>query len=190
MNQSSSISAGSLPRRQVWRDPQAHFDAIESSFTQGALALSYPMPNGLSAEPSPPTAPPAASLSLVPAVRGTPALCSPEAHAWALRFVQAVIEVISSDRPLTQLLRWTDEAVYDEIAQRKRSAISGPGVAGAAGARQLSHRQQVASVHVSQPTDLVAEVTARVATPHRSRALAARLDHEQGRWTCTAIAFG
>lgn len=190
MNEPLTVSGTSLPRRQVWREPQAHFDAIERGFTQGALALSYPMPGGLPAEPSAPATRRLSSLALVPELRATPTPCTPDTHAWALRFVQAVVEVISADRPLTQLLRWTDEAVYVEIAQRQRCAMRRRAAGGSGGTQQMSLRQHVASVHVSHPTDLAAEVTARVMTPRRSRALAARLDYERDRWTCTAIAFG
>ncbi len=190
MNQHPTTTTTALPRRQLWSESQAHCDAIEGGFIQGALALSYSMPNGLSADPSPTRTRQSSSLALVPSVGGAWAVCTPDAHAWALRFVQAVIEVISSDRPLTQLLRWTDESVYAEIAQRKRHAMLRRGASGARGGRPVPMRQQVASLHVSQPSDLVAEVTARVMTAHRSRALAARLDYERARWTCTALEFG
>jgi hypothetical protein len=51
-------------------------------------------------------------------------------------------------------------------------------------------RQHIASVHVCRPEQGVAEVAARVTVGQRSRAIAARLDFERGRWTCTAMTFG
>ncbi|MBA3232332.1 MAG: hypothetical protein H0T17_00040 [Propionibacteriales bacterium] len=186
MNEFPNTSTTPPPRQQVWRTPPAHLASTENGFTQGALALSYPLPNGLLAEP----APRASSLMLVPTIGGAPTVCSVDTHTWALRFVQAVIEVISSDRPLTQLLRWTDEHVYAEIARRKRCAMLQRGLPAAGATRRLPPRQQIASLHVSQPSDCAAEVTARIMTPNRSRALAARLDYVRDRWTCTAIAFG
>jgi len=36
----------------------------------------------------------------------------------AHRFVQAVVEIVSGDRPCTQLVRWTDREVYDDLTTR------------------------------------------------------------------------
>jgi Family of unknown function (DUF6459) len=45
-------------------------------------------------------------------------------------------------------------------------------------------------VHICRPTAETAEISARVTTGRRSRAIAARLDLRRGRWLCTAIQFG
>src|SRR3990170_1128248 len=80
---------------------------------QGALALDFALPSGL------PAVPQAAALTLLvggdrrpgpaphPDALATPATV-PAARDWAGRFVQAVVEVIAGDRPLQQLIRWTD----------------------------------------------------------------------------------
>ncbi|MBA2522855.1 MAG: hypothetical protein H0V25_05940 [Solirubrobacterales bacterium] len=107
-----------------------------------------------------------------------------ESEAWAARFLQAVVEVLSSDRPLTQLVRWTDSTVYADIASRQSR------LAARAARGMRSGRPHVATVHIYQPTDDVAEISARVTTGGRSRAIAARLDLHRDRWLCTAIHFG
>jgi hypothetical protein len=150
--------------------------AYPSTYTQGSLALTYPLPNGLPSEPAGP------NLALV----GDPAdVDKPSAEVWATRFLQAVVEAVSNDRPVTQLARWTTSRVYADLnARRKRVAT------------QLSNRSvrvtrhQIATVHVCHISPDVAEVSGRVVTGRRSRALAARLEFMQSRWTCTELVFG
>jgi len=146
-----------------------------SRYTQGALALTYPLPAGLEAEPR------ASGLTLVTGQRVT-ADDVPDVHPWATRFVQAVLEVVSSDRPLTQLARWTVPSVYTDLGHR-RERVARHRRAG----QVRASRQQVASVHVWQPAADSAEVAARVTTGRRSRAIAARLEFVRGRWLCTAL---
>jgi hypothetical protein len=172
--------------------------ASPSAFTQGALALTYPLPDGLEATPR--TNP----LSLVARERAdrnvaapdVPGSTAPDSHLraragipdpeqWAARFMQAVVEVLGSDRPLTQLVRWTDARVYDDLGRRRNelSRHRRPGQARVG-------RQHVATVHVRRGTVDSAEVAARVTLGSRSRAVAARLDFRRGRWLCTALTFG
>lgn len=151
-----------------------------AAYVQGTLALRFELPGGLDAIPSPP------ALSVV-GEENCPST-APPAEEWAARFLQAVIEVIGCQRPLTQLVRWTSETVYDEIATRKET------VAGQIRRRQQptgrAARNQVATVHIGHPYAEIAEVSARVKIGRRSRAIAARLDRHRGRWMCTAICFG
>lgn len=148
------------------------------SYSQGALALTYPLPSGLDCTPR------STALCLVqPPVDGQAG--APGSEAWAARFLQAVVEVVSSDRPLAQLVRWTDETVYGEIARRRQRVAS---------TRKpstfRSGRAQVVTVHIGHPTCDSAEVAARVSMGGRSRAIAARLDKHRDHWLCTAIQFG
>lgn len=153
-------------------------DAAQTSYTQGALALTYPLDGGLDAIPQ------AGSLRLI-GDRPGQQTTAPDAEQWATRFVQAVVEVVSCERPLSQLARWTDAEVYVDLGRRRDQVARHrkPG-------QVRSHRQQVASVHVWQPAYDVAEVAARVTTGARSRAIAARLQFERGRWLCTTLTFG
>lgn len=169
------------PRSQRARCSDQHHKACEPGidYTQGALALTYPLPSGLTSDPQ------SSALTLVqPGIEGsTPPPSTSE--AWAARFLQAVVEVVSGDRPLTQLVRWTDQAVYAEIAERKqRVAVARQSVTSRAG------RAHVVTVHLGYPTNDSAEVAARVTMGGRSRAIAARLDMHRDRWLCTDIQFG
>ena len=37
---------------------------------------------------------------------------------WAGRYVQAAVEIVGGDRPVSQLLRWTDREVYEDLGRR------------------------------------------------------------------------
>ncbi|HET6297772.1 MAG TPA: Rv3235 family protein [Kribbella sp.] len=161
--------------------------------TQGALALRYqdepelhavpttrelhavPTPCQLHVVPSPPV------LRLVP--KG-PSL--PDAQAWATRLVQALAEVLAGDRPISQLVRWTDAVVFTDLNRRVRVL----GLTTTATARGAKERSAVRSVHVFTPTARVAEIAAHVRYGNRSRAMALRLEVHRGRWVCTALEIG
>ncbi|MGH8894392.1 MAG: Rv3235 family protein, partial [Actinomycetes bacterium] len=158
---------------------------------QGTLALAFVLPTGV---PSTPQAPP--DLRLVPAPRPdaeedqdaadfgpqpTPRHDLPEPRRWSGRFVQAVVEVLAGDRPVTQLVRWTTTDVYDEVACRVLDGAAG---------RLDDRRAVVRSVHVSEPADGIAEVAAMVRRGLRTTAVAMRLEGLDGRWQCTAIELG
>jgi len=109
-----------------------------------------------------------------------------DVHLWSARFAQAVVEVIGGDRPLTQLVRWTTKRVYSDLGRRVRIlARTSPSAQ-----RLRTLRPQVRSVHVFQPTPDTAEVSVHVRHGHRSRALAARLELDDGRWQCTVLQLG
>lgn len=174
-----TLAAHPLQRHRRWQPIDPRLVSGEQPYTQGALALTYPMPSGLDAEPGP------AVLSVVEASPGPSRPTIPAPDTWAARFLQAVVEVVSSDRPLPQLARWTDHRVFAEVSQRRqRVAIQRTATQARVG------RQHVATVHVSRPTLAVAEVAARITVGPRSRAIAARLEFQRGRWLCTALDFG
>lgn len=159
--------------------------AGDSSLVQGTLALDFPLPSGLPAVPRTPTLAVVHGGDEAPAAQssGDPA---PAPNAWAGRFVQAVVEVISGDRPLQQLVRWTDERVYTDLSRRVRLL----GLTTSAASRHRMERAHVRSVHIFQPHAGAAEVAAHVRHGVRSRAVAARLELDRGRWTCTALRLG
>lgn len=107
-------------------------------------------------------------------------------EAWAGSFVQAVVEVVEGDRPLSQLVRWTNRRVYGEVSERQRTMSEHSQPTRTRGPR----RAQVATMRIYRPAPDVAEVSARVSVGIRSRAIAARLDLIRDRWMCTAIEFG
>lgn len=140
--------------------------------TQGALALHYQDAPQL---PAPPV------LRLVPT---GPSL--PDAQAWATRLVQAVAEVLAGDRPIGQLIRFTDTVVFTDLNRRVRVL----GLTTTATGRSTRERSAVRSVHVSTPATEVAEVCAHVRYGDRSRAMALRLEVHRNRWICTALELG
>lgn len=160
--------------------------------TQGALALAFMLPTGVPAEPEPPPTlrlvdDPAESwvgldepdpfVAEFTARRPTSGEALPEPRRWSARLAQAIVETLHGHRPVQQLLRWTDDAVYsaitDRLASRPRAT---PGT-----------RPTVRSIRVCTPTDGVTEATAVVQTGHRCRAIAMRLEGLDGQWRCTAL---
>ena len=117
------------------------------------------------------------------APRSTPRAELPCPRRMAAGLVQAVMEVIAGRRPLQQLMQYTTEEVYGELqcrvgAVRALRIRRGGGQYGPARLR---------SVHVDEPADGVAEVTAVVRRGERHRAVALRLEGIDGRWRCTAL---
>lgn len=142
---------------------------------QGTLALDI--------DRLPPKTPAAPELLVVPA-DGTAE--HPELQLWTTRFAQAAVEVLTGDRPLQQLLRWTSARVYQDLERRvrilARAAPTPP--------RGRTLRPQVRSVHVFRPGPHSAEVSVHVRYGHRSRAMAARLEERDGSWRCVALQLG
>ena len=126
----------------------------------------------------------AAERARVGAVGRTPGL--PDARAWGSRLAQAVAEVLAGDRPLSQLVRWTDAVVYMDLNRRVRVL----GLTTTATKRGAKERSAIRSVRVSQPAERVAEIAAHVRYGNRSRAMALRLEVHRGRWICTALELG
>lgn len=110
----------------------------------------------------------------------------PELQAWSARFAQATVEALAGQRPVSQLLRWTTARVYADLDRRVR--ILNQPTPGADRSRRI--RPQVRSVHVCRPAATSAEVSVHVRYGHRSRAIAARLEHLDGRWLCVALQLG
>ncbi len=123
--------------------------------------------------------------------RHTGRLDLPDPRPWAHRFAQAVVEVLSGDRPHAQLSRWVSVTVQRAVEAAVDGLVE---VTGAPGLRRpgtgRAGRPQVRSVHVSEPADGVAEVCATVRHGRRVRALAFRLEGVDGRWCCTALRTG
>jgi hypothetical protein len=179
---------------------------------QETLALSFALPSGLPAVPGEPaglTRGIHRRLQLVPPLtskpaarrpakrkarapeddfgpRRTPRADLPEPKPWAGRLVQAIVEVTSGVRPVSQLVRWTTTDVYATV-QRRIAHTELLSQRTASGRRVGAI---VRSVHVDEPIDGVAEVCAVVQHGARCRAIALRLEGFDGRWQCTALQVG
>jgi hypothetical protein len=149
--------------------------------TQGTLALNLEIAPEL---PAVPVLPAPAMLRLVGSEAAPEKF--PDIYRWAPRLVQAVAEVISGDRPIGQLIRWTDSDVYADLHRRVRVL----GLTTTATGRGSEDRAVVRSVHVCYPKPDVAEVAAHVRHGGRSRAVALRLEVHRNRWVCTALRIG
>lgn len=110
----------------------------------------------------------------------------PEARAWARQLVQAVSEVLAGDRPISQLVRFTDDAVFNDLNRRVRLL----GLTTTATTRGTKERSAVRSIRVYIPVAQVAEVAAHVRHGDRSRAIALRMEVRRNRWICTALELG
>ncbi|MBA2640375.1 MAG: hypothetical protein H0U77_10430 [Nocardioidaceae bacterium] len=104
----------------------------------------------------------------------------------AQRFLQAVVEIVDADRPVTQLVRWATPEVYAEVQRRADDILASTD----ASVRAHTDRARVVSVHLCRPRVDVAEVSGHVRHAGRSRALAARLERRRDRWVCTALLLG
>ena len=118
-----------------------------SPTVQGTLALDFPLPSGLPAVPQAPALTVVVGGADLPmsAPGSTPPPLPP--RDWAGRFVQAVVEVVAGDRPLQQLVRWTNERVYADLSRRVRVL----GLTTSAAARHRTERSHVRSVHIHHP---------------------------------------
>ena len=114
------------------------------------------------------------------AVVATSRAALPDPSPWTAQLVQAVIEVLATERPRQQLVRWLTPEVYAELGHHLAAAPRRPG-----GPRV---RRTVSSVHVSEPADGVVEASAVVVGGRRARAVALRLEGLDGRWRCTRLA--
>lgn len=158
-------------------------DPVPIAAVQGTLALdlrSYPAP------PEPPELCLATPGDDASENSGTDCADDRAVQAWSAKFAQAVLEVLGGDRPLSQLLRWTDIRVYQDLTRRVQILSR----RAPATQRLRTIRPQVCSVRVFRPNPLAAEVSVHVRHGQRSRALAARLELTGGRWQCTALQFG
>lgn len=122
----------------------------------------------------------------VPVERPDPHSPAPDLRAPATRFVQALAEVLSGERPARQMAAWMAPDVYHQLTARLVVAARAPRRPGTGVAAR------VVSVHLAMVHEGAVEVAARMVHRGRSRALAVRLEltttHRGQRvWSCTAL---
>ncbi|GAB3080759.1 hypothetical protein GCM10027053_51410 [Intrasporangium mesophilum] len=107
----------------------------------------------------------------------------PDPTPLVAKLSQAIIEVVSGQRPAPQLIRHASPTVYSVIA---RQALV------AARRRTPGPRRPavVRRIRLCEPADGVVEACAVVVSHGRVRALALRLDGLDGRWLITALTIG
>jgi hypothetical protein len=104
----------------------------------------------------------------------------PDAGHAGRSLITCVLEALAGRRPLAQLQPMTSVGVFAALAGGRR-----PGWCAGGTAPLL-----VGRVHVCEPVDGVAEVSAVARRGGRAHAVAARLEGIDGRWRCTALQIG
>jgi hypothetical protein len=102
---------------------------------------------------------------------------------WARRLLVGLIESAGGRRPLNQLNSLLSPSIgrglgadFERAAQQRTP--------------HWLHRATVGTVRASEPAEGVAELCATLETGHRVRAVAMRLEQQQGRWRCTRLQLG
>lgn len=104
----------------------------------------------------------------------------PAAAEAGRRMVTLALEVLAGRRPVAQLQAVTSPGVFAALAGGRRPRWCAEGTA----------PLLVGPVHVCEPVDGVAEVSAVARRGGRAHAVAARLEGIDGRWRCTALQIG
>jgi hypothetical protein len=104
----------------------------------------------------------------------------PDARTAGRRLITLTLEALAGRRPLAQLQPVTSQGVFAALSGGRRPRWCAEGTA----------PLLVGSVHVCEPVDGVAEVTAVARRSGRAHAVAARLEGIDGRWRCTALQIG
>ncbi len=151
-----------------------------------ALATTTPFGWGAGPENQPPLPIPGLRPVLPAPLESGPRPSAP-LHERASRFLQAVVEALTGERPIRQLAGWLDHDVYRAV-ERRTTVGARPG-------RGLPTRRsnaRIVSVRIDMITPTVAEISGRFVHRGRSRAIAARLellpDHRlKPGWRCTAL---
>lgn len=102
------------------------------------------------------------------------------------RFMQALVEVLSGERPVRQMAAWMAPDVYAQLTSRLTAHARVPLRA------RSGHGARIVSVHVSMVNDEAAEIAGRMVHRRRSRAIAVRLELQETNrgqkvWRCTAL---
>lgn len=96
------------------------------------------------------------------------------------RLITLTLEAMAGRRPLLQVRPLTSPGVFAALSAGRR-----PGWCAGSTSPLL-----VGRVHVSEPVDGVAEISAVARRDGRAHAVAARLEGIDGRWQCTALQIG
>jgi hypothetical protein len=115
--------------------------------------------------------------------RSAPRTSLPDPALWGRRLLIGIIETAGGRRPLQQLSALLSHSVahglgadFERAAQRRR--------------RHWTHAASIRSVRACAPADGVAELCATLQVGPRVRAVALRLEADQGRWRCTKLLLG
>ena len=169
--------------------PTGRSERSDQPTVQGSLAVAPALPGGVPTLPEP--ASPLRLIEIVdhattktasvparsrPRRTRSPVSELPEPGSWSALLAQGIAEALSGHRPPQQLIRWTDEDVYEMLIHRLAGRV-----------RPDIVRPLVRSVRLCRPRTGVVEVTAVVDVAGRCRAFAFRLEAGANHWRCTAL---
>jgi hypothetical protein len=104
----------------------------------------------------------------------------PDPRGVGRRLVTLTLEAFAGRRPVGQLQPLVSPALFTALSERRRPRWCTEGTA----------PLLISSLHVCEPVDGVAEVSAVARRGGRAHAVAARLEGIDGRWRCTALQIG
>jgi hypothetical protein len=96
------------------------------------------------------------------------------------RLLTLTLETLAGRRPLAQLQHLTSAGVFSALSAGRRPLWCAQGTS----------PLLIGRVHVCEPVDGVAEISAVARRDGRAHAVAARLEGIDGRWRCTALQVG
>jgi hypothetical protein len=107
----------------------------------------------------------------------------PDPVGWGRRLLVGIIETAGGRRPLQQLgALLSPRVAFGLGADFERAARMNT--------RHWTHAATIRTVHASVPAEGVAELNATVQAGRRVRAVALRLEAQDGRWRCTKLQLG
>jgi hypothetical protein len=104
----------------------------------------------------------------------------PDPRAAGRLLITLTLEALAGRRPLAQLQPMTSRGVFAAVSEGRRPRWC----------VEATSPLAIGRVHVCEPVDGVAEISAVVRRGRRSHAVAARLEGLDGRWRCTALQIG
>jgi hypothetical protein len=104
----------------------------------------------------------------------------PDPAAAGRRLLTLALEALAGRRPLVQVQPLTSAGVFTALSTGRRPRWCA----------QATAPLLIGRVHVCEPVDGVAEISAVVRRGGRAHAVAARLEGIDGRWRCTALQVG
>ncbi|MGY1690009.1 Rv3235 family protein [Geodermatophilus sp. SYSU D01105] len=104
----------------------------------------------------------------------------PDPRLAGRRLLTLTLEALAGRRPLTQVQPLTSVGVFAALSSGRRPRWCSGGTA----------PLLLGQVHVCEPVDGVAEISAVARRSGRAHAVAARLEGIDGRWRCTALQIG
>ena len=141
-------------------------------------------------EPYPPYIQHALAFELMPRrsdrERGVRPADLPDPTIWLASISQALIEIMAGLRSPAHVVRSCSPEVYLAVARRYASTSRRAALPGA----QRVRRPSVARVHVSEPSEGIAEGVALLVTGPRVRAMAIRAEATRTGWRITALELG